>query len=295
MKTLIVLVMSILAGSMSCLAQTNQDTTIVVNNAKKITIEKSHNSMTVKVEGTADNPVYFYSQTMEVDSSAAVITTEKNVDWDFTIPFINKNNKSRRYYVIEDLSSVGFGMVNAVNAPDGLNVDMGASYELSIDNLFKCSKSLMPYTWISLGAGVSWRNYRMTGYTRFVKEGNNIVLDNYPEGADIRFSRLKIFSITVPLLINQAIGRKVALSLGPVININTYGSLKTRYVLNDEKIKEQSKDIRQNSATIDFMAKLRLGEIGVYAKYSPSNVLHTEFGPKFNSFSAGICWFFDFG
>ena len=293
MKILIVLVMSILAGSMSCLAQTSQDTTIVVNNANKITIEKSHNSMAVKVEGTADNPVFFYSQTMEVDSSAAVITTEKNADWDFTIPFVGKNNKSRRYYMTESLTSIGIGMVNVVNAPDDLNVDMGASYELSVDNLLKFRYNLLPVTSVSLGAGVSWRNYRMTGHTRFVKEGNNIALDSYPEGADIKFSRLKIFSITVPFMINQAIGRKAVLSLGPVVNINTYGSLKTRYVLNDEKIKEQSKNIRQNSATIDFMAKLRLGEIGVYAKYSPSDVLNAAFGPEFNSFSAGVCWFFD--
>ena len=293
MKILIVLVMSILAGSMSCLAQTSQDTTIVVNNAKKITIEKSHNSMAVKVEGTADNPVFFYSQTMEVDSSAAVIATEKNADWDFTIPFVGKNNKSRRYYMTESLTSIGIGMVNVVNAPDDLNVDMGASYELSVDNLLKFRYNLLPVTSVSLGAGVSWRNYRMTGHTRFVKEGNKIVLDSYPEGADIKFSRLKIFSITVPFMINQAIGRKAVLSLGPVVNINTYGSLKTRYVLNDEKIKEQSKNIRQNSATIDFMAKLRLGEIGVYAKYSPSDVLNAAFGPEFNSFSAGVCWFFD--
>ena len=291
MKTLIVLVMSILTGSMCCLAQTSQDTTIVVNNAKKITIEKSHNSMAVKVEGTADNPEYFYSQTMEVDSSAAVIATEKNADWDFTIPFVGKNNKSRRYYMTEDLASVGIGMVNAVNAPDGLNVDMGASYEISVDNLFKFRYNLIPATSVSLGAGMSWRNYRMTGHTRFVKEGNNIVLDTYPEGADIKFSRLKIFSITVPLLINQAIGRKAALSVGPVLNINTYGSLKTRYTLNGEKVKEKNKDIHQSSATIDFMAKLHIGEIGFYAKYSPSDVLNTEFGPKFSSFSAGVCWF----
>ena len=293
MKTLIILAMGIWAGSMSCLAQTSQDTTIVVNNAKKITIEKSPNSMAVKVEGTADNPDYFYSQTMEVDSSAAVIATEKNADWDFTIPFVNKNKKSRRYYMTENLTSVGFGMVNALHAPDDLNVDMGASYEISVDNLLKFRYNLLPATSVSLGAGMSWRNYRMTGHTRFVKEGNNIVLDNYPEGADIKFSRLKIFSITVPFMVNQAIGRKAVLSLGPVVNINTYGSLKTRYVLNDEKIKEQSKSIRQNSATVDFMAKLRLGKIGVYAKYSPSHVLNTAFGPEFNSFSTGVCWFFD--
>ncbi|MBR4922728.1 MAG: hypothetical protein IKY99_03780, partial [Bacteroidaceae bacterium] len=68
MKTLIVLAMSILAGCMNCWAQTSQDTTIVVNNAKKVTIEKSSHSMSVKVEGTAENPSYFYSQQMEVDS-----------------------------------------------------------------------------------------------------------------------------------------------------------------------------------------------------------------------------------
>ena len=291
MKTLIILVMSILVGSMNCLAQTSQDTTIVVNNAKKVTIEKRNSSMSVKVEGTAENPAYFYSQQMEVDTTAAIITREKNADWDFTIPFANKKNKPRKYYMTNDITSLGIGMVNVINAPDNLNIDMGASYEFSVDNLLKCCYNLIPTTSVSLGIGLNWKNYRMTGCTRFVKEGNNLFLDNYPESADIKFSRLKIFSFTVPLLIHQAIGRKAALSLGPVVNINTYGSLKTRYVLNDERIKEKSKDINQNSATIDFMAKIHLGEIGFYAKYSPSNVLNPDFGPEFNSISAGICWY----
>lgn len=294
MKTLIILVMGILAGGMSCFAQKSQDTIVVVNNAKKVTIEKTHNSMAVKVEGTAENPEYFYSQSMKVDSTAAIITQEKNVDWDFTIPFVNKKSSPRSYYITKSLASIGIGMVNAVNASDGLDVDMGASYEISLDNLLKYSYNLLPSTSVSLGVGMSWRNYRMTGYTRFVDEGNNLILDRYPEGAEIKFSRLKIFSITVPLMINQAIGQNVMLSLGPVVNLNTYGSLKTRYVCNDEKIKEKSENIHQSSATVDLMAKLRFGEIGVYAKYSPSDVLNTAFGPKFNSFSTGICWYLGF-
>ena len=291
MKTLIVLVMSILAGSINCLAQTSQDTTIVVNNAKKVTIEKSNHSLAVKVEGTEENPSYFYSQQMKVDSTASVISKEKNADWDFTIPFVNKKKTPRNYSIVRDITSVGIGMVNCINASDELNIDMGASFELSVNNLLESSLYLTPSTTISLGVGATWRNYRMTGNTRFVKEGNNLFLDKYPEGAEIKFSRLKTFSITVPLMIHQAISQRIALSVGPVVNINTYGSLKTRYVLNDEKILEKSKDIHQNSATIDFMAQIHLGEIGLYAKYSPSDVLNTEFGPKFSSFSAGICWF----
>ena len=291
MKTLIVWAMSILAGCMNCLAQTNQDTTIVVNNAKKVTIEKSNYSLSVKVEGTAENPSYFYSQQMEVDSTAAVIS-KKNTDWDFTIPFVNKKKKiERNYYIARNITTIGIGMVNGINASDELNIDMGASFELSVDNLLKSCFHLTPSTTFSLGVGATCRNYRMTGNTRFVKEGNNLFLDKYPEGAEIKFSRLKTFSITVPLMINQAITLRTALSVGPVVNINTHGSLKTRYILNDEKIHEKSKNIRQNSVTIDYMAKIHLGDIGLYAKYSPSSVLNPEFGPKFSSFSAGICWF----
>ena len=288
MKTLIVLVMGILAGSMGCLAQTSQDTTIVVNNAHKVTIEKTQRSLAVKVEGSAENPSYFYSHQMEVDTTASVITTEKNADWDFTIPFVGKKKKSRKYFITRDITSISIGMVNAVKGSDPLNIDMGASYEVSVDNVVRTFYNLAPSTSVSIGAGVRWRNYRMTGNTRFVKEGNNLVLDNYPEGADVKFSRLKTFSISVPVMFNQAINHHVAISLGAVINANTYGSLKTRYTLGDEKMVEKSKNIHQNRTTVDFTAILRFKQIGIYAKYSPSNVLNTEFGPKFNSYSAGI-------
>ena len=288
MKTLIVLVMGILAGSMGCMAQTSQDTTIVVNNAHKVTIEKTQRSLAVKVEGSAENPSYFYSHQMEVDTTASVITTEKNADWDFTIPFVGKKKESRKYFIIRDITSISIGMVNAVKGSDPLNIDMGASYELSVDNVVRTFYNLAPSTSVSIGAGVRWRNYRMTGNTRFVKEGNNLVLDNYPEGADVKFSRLKTFSISVPVMLNQAINHQVAISLGTVINTNTYGSLKTRYTLGDEKMVEKSKNIHQNRTTVDFTAILRFKQIGIYAKYSPSNVLNTEFGPKFNSYSAGI-------
>ena len=288
MKTLIVLVMGILAGSMGCMAQTSQDTTIVVNNAHKVTIEKTQRSLAVKVEGSAENPSYFYSHQMEVDTTASVITTEKNADWDFTIPFVGKKKKSRKYFITRDITSISIGMVNAVKGSDPLNIDMGASYEVSVDNVVRTFYNLTPSTSVSIGAGVRWRNYRMTGNTRFVKEGNNLVLDNYPDGADVKFSRLKTFSISVPLMLNQAINHHVAISLGTVINVNTYGSLKTRYTLGDEKMAEKSKNIHQNRTTVDFTAILRFKQIGIYAKYSPSNVLNTEFGPKFNSYSAGI-------
>ena len=293
MKKLLVLALSLLIGGLAGYANTPKDTIIVVKNPNKVTIEKTRNSMMVKVEGSEGNPAYFYSQRMEVDSTAAVITEEKNADWDFTIPFIGKNAETRKHRMELCVGGFGFGMVNALDAPDGMDVDMGASYELMWDNLLKFNYYVVPYTTsVSMGFGMTWRNYRMTGRTRFIQEGDNLSLGAYPEGAEIKFSRLKVFSLTVPFMINQSLGRKVVLSVGPVINFNTYGSLKTRYTLGGEKVKETGKNIHQNRVSVDLMAKLRFRSIGVYAKYSPSDMLNTEFGPKFRSFSTGITLFY---
>ena len=294
MKKLLILALSLLIGGLGCYANTLQDTIIVVKNPNQVTIEKTRNSMSVKVEGSADNPdYYYYLQKMEVDSTAAVITEEKNADWDFTIPFIGKKKENRKSRMNLCVGGFGFGMVNTIDAPDDMNVDMGASYELMWDNMLKLNYYVVPNTTsISMGFGMTWRNYRMTGRTRFIQKGDNLLLGSYPEGAEIKFSRLKVFSLTVPFMINQSLGRNVVLSVGPVINFNTHASLKTRYVLNGEKVKEKSNDIHHSKMTIDLMAKLRFKSIGVYAKYSPSDVLNTDFGPKFRSFSTGITWFY---
>ena len=292
MNKFLVLALSLLIGGLGSYANTVQDTIIVVNQAKKVTIEKKHNSMSVKVEGSEDNPGYFYSQRMEVDSTAAVIIEEKNADWDFNIPFINKNSKTKKYRGNLCVGGFGFGVVNAIETSEGMDMDMGASYEFSLDHLLRFNYNVLPATSVSMGFGMTWRNYRMTGRTRFIKEGDKLVLGAYPEGSDIKFSRLKVFSLTVPFMINQSLGRKVVFSVGPVVNFNTHASLKTRYTLNGEKVKETDNNIHQNRMTIDLMVKLRFKSLGIYAKYSPSDMLNTEFGPKFRSFSTGITLFY---
>ena len=292
MNKFLVLALSLLIGGLGSYANTVQDTIIVVNQAKKVTIEKKHNSMAVKVEGSAENPDYFYSQRMEVDSTAAVIIEEKNADWDFNIPFINKNSKTKKYRGNLCVGGFGFGVVNAIETSEGMDMDMGASYEFSLDHLLRFNYNVLPATSVSMGFGMTWRNYRMTGRTRFIKEGDKLVLGAYPEGSDIKFSRLKVFSLTVPFMINQSLGRKVVFSVGPVVNFNTHASLKTRYTLNGEKVKEKNNNIHQKRMTVDLMAKLRFNSLGVYAKYSPSDMLNTDFGPKFRSFSTGITLFY---
>jgi hypothetical protein len=136
--------------------------------------------------------------------------------------------------------------------------------------------------------GVNWKNFRMTGRTRFIKDGDNIMLGGYPDGADIEFSRLKVFSWIVPLTVTYRIDRNMRFTFGPVINFNTYASLKTRYKVDGEKHKDFSKHLKHASTTVDLLARLRYRGLGVYVKYSPCNVLKSDWGPQFSGLSTGI-------
>lgn len=273
--------------------ETTNDTVIVVRHPEEVKIEEATNSISVEVKGREGEPEFYYARKMEVTPNSSLISVEKTRDWDFKVPFSKGGKTKKKYSNQIVMGGFGFGLVNAINAPDGMEVDMGSSYEFMIEHLLAWEYS--PWrngSSFSIGFGLDWRNYRMTGRTRFIKENENLVLGSYPEGVDINFSRVKVFSLTIPLMFHQVIYDRISFSLGPVINFNTHASLKTRYKVDGEKHKLTDNNIHQTPVTVDFMGRLCFRSIGFYVKYSPSNVLKADFGPKFSSMSAGITLFY---
>lgn len=114
------------------------------------------------------------------------------------------------------------------------------------------------------------------------------MLGAYPEGANVEFSRLKVFSWIVPLTFTYRLDRNVRFSFGPVINFNTYASLKTRYKIDGKKHKDFSKHLKHTATSVDLMAKFSYRALGVYVKYSPCNVLKSDWGPEFSGLSTGL-------
>jgi hypothetical protein len=141
---------------------------------------------------------------------------------------------------------------------------------------------------VELNFGVNWRNFRMKGDNRFLKDGNNLTIAPYPTGAEIKFSRVKVFSMTLELMYRQKLAKHIDIGVGPVVNFNTHGSIKTRYKIDGEKKKETSSNIHQNTVTADFKAEVGIRPLAFYIKYSPMNILDTNYSPGFHPFSAGI-------
>lgn len=264
--------------------------------ADRITLTKGpHSQSAVIVKDGEDGYTLSILQKGDIKETRTVYI-EKDTNWDFKIPFKdNKKKQSRfKFSLLGDLE-FGMGLVSAHSQAPGMDIEFGnAGWEFFLNNIvnweytpFKNRK-----THLSLGFGVDWRNYRMKGESRFLKDGQKLTIAPYPEGANIGFSRIKVFSMTLELMLRQDINKYLSVAAGPIVNFNTHASIKTRYETGSGKekegFKETSSSIPQKAVTVDFKAEVTVSLISLYFKYSPTNTLDTEFGPGFKSMSAGL-------
>ncbi len=277
------------------------DSTIIIKKANEVRITDGRGYINVEVHGKEGNDNYVYSiRKGYSQGNNTSIMSEKNKNWDFNIPFIDKKNTSsqQRYkqarFSFNILSNLqfGLGVVGATSQAPRMDIDMtNGGFEIFLNNLFQWEYAPTRNTALTMGFGVDWRNYRMRGHKRFIKSGSDIILGDYPDNAEINFSRLKVFSLTLDLMLRQRLFGNVSIAAGPVVNFNTSGSLKTRYTLvdgdNREGVKERNNNIHQRAVTVDFKGELKISPIAFYIKYSPMDVLDTNYGPKFRSLSAG--------
>lgn len=265
---------------------------MVIERPQRVVINNSGDTIIVQVEGKEGNPEFRYSHQAVLASDVPVVKKEKQRDWDFQIPFKKEEIKQKAHHNF-NMRGIGVGLVTALNAPNDMNVDMGASYEIMAPSILEWEYCLTGgKNSFAIGLGIAWKNYRMTGRNCFVKEKQNVVLGTYPEEADIKFSRLKVFSWTLPLLYTYKFTRKVSFKVGPIVNFNTHASLKTHYKLEGENVKLTDNNIHQSRVTVDLFATFKVSAVGVYVKYSPCKVLNTDFGPDFSGLSTGLTLFY---
>ena len=276
-------------------AMAQQETTReVFLEPNEVIIESSNDSMSVTIHGRQGEPNFHYNHTVMLAQDEVVVTRERHTSSiNFNIPFSNKekdkNHNTRRAHSEVHIYGFGVGFMDALDTPDGMNVDMGASYELM-------APSLLSWAWypgrspffLSIGVGLNWKNYRMTDRNRFIPEGNDIIIGPYPERAAIEFSRLKVFSWTVPMLMSYQFHDWLRLRLGPVVNINTHASLKTRYSLEGKGKKETHNLQHYNRLTVDLMGAVCIKGLAYYVKYSPCDVLDVDYAPSFKGISTGL-------
>ena len=268
----------------------NGDTKVFIS-PEKVTVKKENGTTTINITGENDGAEYAYFITQSEDNTKSIYK-ETDTSWDFTIPFVKKESSSqgtqkRGRFIIDP--TFGFGLIGATE--QGSNVDLSfgnGSFEYILDRIVGFEYKTTRKSHVGLTFGLDWRNYKMIGNNRWMKNGDNTFIAGYPEGADIDYSRLRTLSLTLSFMYGYDFNRYVNMKVGPVVSFNTRSNIKTCYTLNGESFKEKDKEINITPVTVDFRAELNFRFVGLYFKYSPCNVFNTNFGPAFKPMSAGL-------
>ena len=275
-----------------------QNDTLVINDPHKVTIISSDSLQRVIVNGKRGDSDFVYQNTIRlVDANYESNVSISRDHWEL-IPSVKVGKKKGREH---DDTAGNSRYSNEITAHLGVGFTCPTQVDERID--FSTFKSWEFFATIaqwdhfldrrernilSLGLGIDWRNYRMTDNLLFTKAPDgNVTVEKFSQEFEPKFSRIKVFSLTATLRYEHDFGDGFSIGFGPVVNFNTYASIKTRYKFLGDKVKHVEKNIRQRPVTIDWMLNMSIADFPFYVKYSNDDVLK-DGGIKFRSLSFGL-------
>ena len=290
MNRYLISLLSVVCG-LYVMAEEKTDTILSIAQPDSVIIKTEAGRLDLEVIGRKDNPEYHYLFSHSISNKDTLqISESKNSRWNFHIPFVDKKISALGRFEEKNTFSVlgvGLGFVGAVNATQGMDVNTWNSYEIFVRwiNLSHRFRGIN----LNVGIGSTWRNYRMTEPLQFVADEGCMDIMPLPEGSVPRYSGIKIRSFNVPVSISYPVG-KFWMAIGPVLNINNKSWIKTKYLADGNVVKSECKDIPVRKVTVDLMANVGFGDtpLSLYVKYSPWDVMKTDFAPKFNHLSFGL-------
>lgn len=281
-----------LTAAIAANAEEKTDTLLVTLNPSTTVITEESNGFTVTVVDK-DNATTVYQK--EFAQNSSIKSRQSNFDFNettFKEGVVGLKAGSKHWNVIT--GGLGIGLVYPSGQPAGLNLQWNKSFEISWVNALAVEYVNRGFG-VSLGIGFDWRNYKMTTSNRMNLNGEGgIKHDTYPEGMQPRSSRIKVFSLGIPLLLSQKFGRSgMGITAGAILNFNTHASLKTCYRTPEgNEMEEYAEDFHHRRVTVDLLGCLQFWKsCGIYVRYSPQSVLQGHNSPQFNPISAGIMLF----
>ena len=294
--------MSLMAGySVFASNSTPADTTFHFNH-NVIKVEEGNDQIKVKVYGNDSVPKKRLYEGIYSDGKS----NEKwTVDEDLGLQlpaFLTgkKEHFSSMYPLKAHWAGVGVGFSNFTDGSfhmtsvDGVTLKADQSTEWFI-NLFQ---HILPLyhnkLGLTTGLGMSWYTFRLDDNTHLVDVNGVTGVYPAPAGINYQYSRLKVVYLTIPALLEwqpfEGKARSIYFSLGVVAGIKTFSSYKVCY--NDasgNKVETvEARGLNTNPLSLNYMAQIGMGDISVFAKYSPTNLFQSGKGPEVRTVSLGL-------
>jgi hypothetical protein len=284
MKKLFILLLLAISATANAVEVSENDTLTILK-PKKVRIITGDSIQKIKVYGRENDSQYRYeSKILLVDSNYVSETSINKDTWNFD--FVKKYSVGTGYPLKSNTASMrlAIGLTYGANAKYSSSQSVGSSWEIMWTIMEWEKYKYGKHNGFSVGFGVDWRNFRIDGRQYFYKADDGMLSEqNYPAGYEPDFSRIKVFSLQIPIMWKYRT-KKMTFGLGPVINFNTYASIKNRYRDADgAKHKDVYKQIHQRPITVDIMGEVSIRNwVSIYAKYSPMTILNSSYGGDIN-------------
>jgi len=288
----------IAAASMAASAMATDATStdsINIKNAQNVKIVEKDGKVTLEVNGLDGNPEYTYSRTISNDGTSVV--REENRGVGFRIPFVDRDTdngdvlKARRSHGEFCINLGGFGWVYTTNRPTDIHTKANHSTELNFDHFinFKYYPQGSRRTHYMIGLGMQWRKIRLDNM-RWMRDDatRNITYGAWEEDLYDRKSNLNTYSLTLPVMLIQPLGKDWKLAVGAKACFNVSASATSEYHLDDIKYTDTFSHLHQRPVTAELTGAITWDGLGLYVNYAPCNMFKDGRGPKFNTFTIGI-------
>lgn len=267
------------------------DTLLVVSKPDKVIITESPEGTRVSVGDGSESILIEYPDGAKVATSRSESGSIFNLpDWIW-----GKNHRSKTTGWTCGIEGFCIGLNNALGQTGGGGLQWSKSFEISwlscLDVGYSFSRSR-----ISLGLGFDWRTYKATASGHWLQPDGlgGVTWGSAPEGADVRCSQLKVFSLQLPLMYTWCVPKTfLKWRMGPILNFNTYSSIKGIY--DDDsgnRCEYFTKDFDRRPVTVDFLGSLSYHNmVGIYVRYSPMKVLKSPSPINFSPLTLGFTFF----
>lgn len=298
---LVVLLAAIVPGTVNarkhghCSGQeTYCDTTIKISNPGEIRIIENAEGLKILNADSHFSPIFEQKYSSEVTSVASrSFYSKKGLQFKNEGLGVRLSGDKKKHWSLTT-GGLGFGLNGAIGQPAVAGLQMGKSFEVmwlkALAAEYTCGNSS-----VSFGLGFDWRNYKMSGapYRMYKMDGRGIGITGYAPGTVPLNSTVKIFSLAVPVLYSIDIPKiSTKFSLGPVLDFNTYSSLKTTYINGDgNRTQEFVKKLGQKPVSVDLFCSATWYCAGLYFKYSPVKAMKNYSEINFNPLTVGIIFF----
>ncbi len=270
----------------------NDTITRAVHPDSVVVIEEG-GSTRVHIYGKENDPKYVFNYSRSISSNAETnISEHQSTAFDFTIPLLDHKLKKDSLMDKPGFYALGFEDIHmgaAILTDKKGNVPTKVGYNaglqvLGVNYVFPSRRDC-----IGIGLGLEVYVFRGGKQWQYVKRDGKPAAVEYPQNSRDRRSRLKNYSLTLPIGYTHAFNKKFSLGFFVEPQYTLANRTRSRYTIDDKHYSDQYYNVDGHRFSMAYRLVVESRKTcGFYIKYQPFDMFSSSSPVNFKLLTIGI-------